>query len=742
MKKINLSKLGKIITIALALVVITALLAACGGEGAASDTGAANDPVTTPDTPAVTNDDNATNNANASNGSVFAGLNPQRVFVLDHTALDVIYTLGFGDRVVGVLGGRSASDAPHLEHFVMDAPGVRVLDMHLGGIGATVTASGGGIFANAANTRIVGSTVFGNRSGDLVCDITHARPNLDGGNNHLGVVLSFDEAEPFVLHNTSQLNAEDAALVAQLQAITVPSLVQTPGTGETTWAAFTAAVANAAPGDIVRVGANLTMNSRLIIDQDIVIYGNGFTLTRAENLAGAPIIIYGGYDVNVTMQNIVFDGNNVSLAVHYATPATAYDGGIIRSFGNLTIAGAVFKNGNSQMITGGVGVGGAISSSTPAESDPVTLAIFDSFFYNNFAGRQGGAIRSTGILYVENTYFINNTETRSGGGAISASGPTTIVGSTFFGNIAAFGDVLSNSMGGAIHFTGANPMEIENSTIVGNTSGAIPTVDGDGATTNIEVFLTIDADLIVIGPALEHLYETVFSLIAPTMVINAPAEHQGGLLAGVFQAARTIAPLWNVEEAAEALIAELTTRFGTVSAVVGQRSGIAVALNAGAAATVSDGGFLVASEEAFASSLLAVMGFSHYNRNAIPEHFASTDDMSNYAADLIATAYLAGNEIEMTLQDVMDMFIEWVDSNPNINYVIVFSNEFASINEAVNGQTVRNAAGDVTFAPDYTAVLAMQTYAGGRLAFFSNTSNTNGLGRIAAQLDALEAIFD
>jgi hypothetical protein len=71
----------------------------------------------------------------------------------------------------------------------------------------------------------------------------------------------------------------------------------------------------------------------------------------------------------------------------------------------------------------------------------------------------------------------------------------------------------------------------------------------------------------------------------------------------------------------------------------------------------------------------------------------------------------------------------------------VFNNDFASINASVIGQTVRNAAGVVTFTPDYTTVRAMQTYAGGRLAFFSNTSNTNGLGRIAAQLDALEAIF-
>ena len=95
----------------------------------------------------------------------------------------------------------------------------------------------------------------------------------------------------------------------------------------------------------------------------------------------------------------------------------------------------------------------------------------------------------------------------------------------------------------------------------------------------------------------------------------------------------------------------------------------------------------------------------------------------------------------MTLQDVMEMFIEWVDNNPNIYYVIVFNNDFVNINEAVIGQTVRNAAGDVTFTPEYDAMRAMQTYADGRLVFFSNTSNTNGLGRLAAQLDALEAIF-
>ncbi|MCL2212353.1 MAG: ABC transporter substrate-binding protein [Oscillospiraceae bacterium] len=720
MKNFNIKKTNKIIAVALAAVMIMTMLFACGGNG--GDT-----------TPPNNGGNNPPINGN---DSLFAGMMPDRVFVLDHSALDIIYTLGFGDNVVGVLGGRSAADATHLNHF-LESPAVRVLDMHLGGMGSAVTTAGGGVFANAPNTRITGSTIFGNRAGDIVYDVARAHANLDGGNNQFGVVVSNSEETPFVLHNTSELNAEDAQLLARLQALTVPT--RTPsGTGVTTWAELQSAVAGAESGDVIRIGANLTMNSVLVIEQDITIYGNGFTLTKSAPVVGAPIIIRGGYDVNVTIQNIVFDGANYDNAKPYT--GTTYDGGIIRNTANLTISNAIFKNGFSHMITGGVGLGGAIFSSTPADSEPVTLAIFDSFFYNNFAGRQGGAIRSTGVLFVENTYFINNTETRSGGGAISASGATTIIDSTFFGNVAAHGAVTENSFGGAIHFTGNNPMIIEDSIVVGNTAGAIPTAEG-GAATNIEVFLTIDADLIIIGAGLAHLYETVFSQIAPTLLINAPIDHEDGVFAGAFEAARMIAPLWNAQEEAEALITNLTERFDAISAVVAQRSGVAVTLTSGAAATAPDGGFLIAGETAFESGLLGIMGFTHFDRNAIPAHFADAVEMSNYAADLIATAYLAGEEIEVTLQDVMEMFIAWVDNNPNIDYVIVFSNEFATIDEATAGGRVINAQGVTTFTPDFSAISAMQSYADGYFAFFSNTSNTNGLGRLAGQLTALETIF-
>jgi len=667
-------KLNKIFSAVLALAIIFAFFAACDNSEQVVERGGA----------AVSAPVAVIGDADGNDGAVGV-VPPNRVFVLDHSALDIMDALGLESYIVGVIGGRSASDAFWLQDYY-DSPGISVLEVHGGGGGGSpVINIGGGVFASA-NTTIENSTIVGNRDGDDACDIVNAPENFDGGGNTFGTVNGAQHTQ--VNHET--LVAEISANVGS-----VPVLAQTPGSGVTSWEEFTAAVDAAAPGSTVEIGASLSATSVLLIENDVVIEGNGFTVSKTPSIVGAVFLVKG--DASVTFQNIVMDGQNLSEP----HDSTDYDGGMISANANLTIRNSVFKNGFARMITGGVGRGGAINSRG-------TLTVIDSHFYNNQGVRAGGAIWSSGELTVSGSTFVGNREERSGGGAISASGPTVIYDSIFYGNFSVLGSVSGGSQGGAIWLSGS--ASIENSTIVGNAVGVMPAVDGGVETPN-DRFFTIDADMIIGGPGQSHLYDEVFSIIAPTILIDSPREHASGVLEGVIEATRDIASIWGIESQAEEIIAALNARHDALAPIVSQRSGMSVQLNA------ANGGFLLASETLTQQSLPSAMGFNNLAHESVPTHFHSAGAMRDYAI---------GQDIET--RDVMMMFLEWVEEQ-NPEYIIIFDNSFASLEEA-------EAAGG-----DFYAIRELSAYRDGRIMFQRHSSSTFGLTRMDLQLQDLENMF-
>jgi len=638
-------------------------------------------------------------------GSASAQAVSDRVFVLDHSALDIINALGFGSHVVGVIGGRSISDAVYLQDFY-DSHRVAVLELHGGaGTGIEIINTGGGVFASA-NTTITNSVIIGNVEGGGDCDIVRAGVNLDGGGNRFGSVAGGG----FVLAATSEQGTADAAFVASVAAsiaaniASPPALVQRHGSGATRWADFVEAVGAATPGSTVALGANLTAASMLTIDRSLTIEGNGFTIYKTNAIAGAMILIHNEEeDIHVTFQNIILDGRNFSEP----HARTFYDGGLIGSHASLTVRNSILRNGLTRMITGGVGRGGAISSTGP-------LTIIDSRFYNNHGVRQGGAIWASGPLYVAGSVFAGNREERSGGGAIFASGNVVIRDSIFYNNASILGSVSTGAQGGALAFSVNNRVTIDNTTIVGNAVGVQVAADGSTIAPN-ELFFTIDAGKIIGGPGQLHIYHDILNVVAPTLLIGSTRDHEDGVLAGVAEAARQIASVWDAEDRAEAAIADLETRFAAVSAAANGRSGIAVTLNA------PNGGFLLAPEAAVSRSLLNATGFTHLSLDAVPEHFRGTTPMRLYAEA----------QGGMTMRDVMMLFLEWVDTQPGIDYIVVFDNVFSSLTEA-------EASGS---AVDFSAIRALNAYSEGRLAFFRDSSNTFGLTRMNMQIEDLEALF-
>ena len=634
-------------------------------------------------------------------GSTAAQTASDRVFVLDHSALDIIDALGFGSHVVGVIGGRSISDAIYLQDYY-DSHRVAVLELHGGaGAGVEIVNAGGGVFASA-NTTITNSVIIGNVEGGSDCDIVRAGANLDGGGNRFGSVAG----SGFVLAATSEQEAADAAFIASV-AVSVagpPALARRHGSGATRWVDFVAEVGAAAPGSTVALGANLNATSMLTIDRSLTIEGNGFTIYKTSVIVGTMILIHNEEDdIHVTFQNIILDGRNFSEP----HARTFYDGGLIGSHASLTIRNSVLQNGLTRMITGGVGRGGAISSTGP-------LTVIDSHFYNNHGVRQGGAIWASGALYVAGSTFVGNREERQGGGAIFANNDVVIRDSIFYNNASILGAVSTGAQGGALAFAANNRVTIDNTSIVGNAVGVQLAADGSTIAPN-ELFFTIDAGKIIGGPGQLHIYDDILSIVAPTLLIGSTRDHEGGVLAGVAEAARQIAPLWGAQDRAEAVIANLETRFAAVSEAASGRSGIAVTLNA------PNGGFLLAPETAVSRSLLNATGFTHVGLDAVPEHFRGTTPMRLYGEA----------QGGMTTRDVMRMFLEWVDAQPGIDYIVVFDNVFASLTEA-------EASGS---AVDFSAIRALNAYREGRLAFFRDSSNTFGLTRMSMQIEDLEALF-
>ena len=109
-----------------------------------------------------------------------------------------------------------------------------------------------------------------------------------------------------------------------------------------------------------------------------------------------------------------------------------HNGGAIRSTGELYVA-------NSQFVSNSADRGGAIYSIGE-------LRIMTSEFHRNSAGSDGGAIYSSGRLTVANGEFTGNSSGWNGG-AISSSGELIVSNGTFADNTAP-------RRGGAIHSTG------------------------------------------------------------------------------------------------------------------------------------------------------------------------------------------------------------------------------------------------------------------------------------------------
>ncbi len=147
----------------------------------------------------------------------------------------------------------------------------------------------------------------------------------------------------------------------------------------------------------------------------------------------------------------------------------------------VTISGMTLVGGNATGPSQPVG-GGAIYNSE-------SLFLYEALVQGHLSDGNGGAIRSTGPLLVEQVTFAGNESAGGRGGAVSIEGATaTFIASTFSANTAALS-------GGAVYHSGTS-LNLQFNTLVSNSAAAAGGLDLQGSATvdSTVVFNSIGGD--------------------------------------------------------------------------------------------------------------------------------------------------------------------------------------------------------------------------------------------------------
>ncbi len=237
----------------------------------------------------------------------------------------------------------------------------------------------------------------------------------------------------------------------------------TPGWGTTAFDTISAAVAAAAADDVILLNSGTysgASNKNITVSTRVSIRSASGAASTIIDLSGFPIgraFVFASGATNSTLEGVTI--RNGFVTQYYSDPYENGLGGAIRVDGvHLNVRDCVFENNEARYG------GGAINTRSGG-----SLSVLRSRFSNNEGGGGGGALDlGGGTNAIDSSVFEGNQATTlNDGGAISASGATT-VRSCLFSNNFADGD------GGAVFYrddTGS----VANSTFVNNVA-----TDGGG----------------------------------------------------------------------------------------------------------------------------------------------------------------------------------------------------------------------------------------------------------------------
>lgn len=252
-------------------------------------------------------------------------------------------------------------------------------------------------------------------------------------------------------------------------------------------ATISAAVANAADGDVVLVGAG-TFRDNVAIDRPIRVRGVSSAATTVDG-GGAGAVFWVTQGVVATISDMTITGGrrdagagilnqgalNLRDAVVRGNTApdgeNTFGGGVYNYGGSLSVRGVTFEANEA-------GYGGAILNAG-------TLVVGRSTFQGNRARLGGGAVYNySGTAIINNSIVVDNQTATRGGGAFFNAGALAIANTTVARNISA-------EFGGAV-FAQTGGVYVTNSTFSANEGayggGGIYVLQGEGAVTSSTFF--------------------------------------------------------------------------------------------------------------------------------------------------------------------------------------------------------------------------------------------------------------
>jgi predicted outer membrane repeat protein len=190
---------------------------------------------------------------------------------------------------------------------------------------------------------------------------------------------------------------------------------------------------NAAPdGGTVNLPGG-TFSETLTINKNLTLNGYGFYDTILQPAGAGQRVITVGAGKNLAINN---------LQIQNGQQPGGNGGGIYMTDGNLTIDRGMFLNNSAAY-------GGAIFQETATKS----LSIGNSYFFDNTASIDGGAIYSKGNSSVS-AYFGGNIAGRNGGGIHANSGTLLISWGKFEHNTASTGNGGGINVNDSVSITG------------------------------------------------------------------------------------------------------------------------------------------------------------------------------------------------------------------------------------------------------------------------------------------------
>lgn len=198
--------------------------------------------------------------------------------------------------------------------------------------------------------------------------------------------------------------------------------------------------------DELRLTGNVLLPAPLpLIDSDMTIVGNGFTIRRDPGAADFRIFEVDFNDA-LTLDNVVVSGG------------VAVDGGGIRNDGTLTVRNSALVDNVATFR------GGAIQNFGTAVLEATTIS-------GNSAVTFGGGVQNYRSMIITDSRIEDNHADSRGGGIHQGDGTLTITGSTISGNTVT-GSTAGGGGGLFTHYSYSPGVSLINSTISGNSVGA------------------------------------------------------------------------------------------------------------------------------------------------------------------------------------------------------------------------------------------------------------------------------